>query len=166
MAPPIENTPASTQSDGRWRITQVPTGSNALSAAILAGATAKPLTYGFTADGFNHSASQATVEDKRLTLIQNLSRPGKVTETLEVKYVASTDANSADAILTENSEGQLNIRKGIGNDVAPAAGQKADVVTYVAGVKRPDAPTENGIDTISQTLFITKPTVRGAILVA
>lgn len=160
---PLENVPASTQSDGKWRITQVAAGVNALSVAALA--TGKPLTYSFTADGFNWSISQATVDDKRLTLVQDLSRPGKTTETLEVKYVASADPGSADAILTAGSEGQLNVRRGVDNATAPTVAQKADVITYVAGVKRPDAPTENGLDTVSQTLYITAPTVRGGTLV-
>lgn len=160
----LETVPASTQSDGKWRITQVASGSNALSVAILA--AGKPLTYSFTADGFNWSTSQVTVEDKRLTLTQDLSRPGKTTETLEVKYVASADVNSAAVILAAGSEGQLNVRRGVDNATVATVGQKADVITYVAGAQRPDAPTENGLDTISQTLYITAPTVRGGVLVA
>lgn len=162
----IEQTPASTQSDGKWRITYVPTASNALSVAILNGATAKPLTYGFTADGFNWTTSQATVEDKRLTLVQDLSRPGRVTETLEVKYVRSATTDSADAILIEGLAGQLNVRRAVDNATIATVAQKADVITFVAGVKRPDPPTENGVDTISQTLYITAPTVRDGVLVA
>lgn len=160
----LETVPASTQSDGKWRITQVAKAVNALSvAALVAG---KPLTYSFTADGFNWAISQATVDDKRLTLTQDLSRPGKTTETLEVKYVASSDAGSAAVILAAGTEGQLNVRRGVDNATAATIGQTADVITYVAGAQRPDAPTENGLDTISQTLYITAPTVRGGVLVA
>lgn len=162
----LETTPASSQSDGRWRVTYVPGGSNALSVAILNGGTAKALTYGFTADGFNRSITQATVEDKRLTLIQDLARPGRVSETIEVKYVASTTADSADVVLVAGLEGQLNVRRGVDNATIHTVGQKADVITFVAGVKRPDAPTENGVDTISQTLYITAPTVSQGTLVA
>lgn len=162
----IEQTPASTQSDGKWRITYVPTASNALSVAILNGATAKPLTYGFTADGFNWSISQATTDDKRLTNPQDLSRPGRITETLEVKYVRSATTDSADAVLIEGLAGQLNVRRAVDNATIATVAQKADVITFVAGVKRPDPPTENGVDTISQTLYITAPTVRDGVLVA
>jgi len=162
----LETVPASTQSDGKWRITYVPAASNALSVAILNGATAKPLTYSFTPDGFNYQITQATVTDPRLTLVQDLSRPGKITETLEVKYVRSADANSADAILTEGVTGLLNVRRGIDNATTATVGQKADVITFVAGAKRADAPTENGVDTISQTLYITAPTQRDQALVA
>lgn len=161
----LDNVPASSQSDGRWKITYTPTG-NALSVAILNGATGKSLTYSFTPDGFNRSVTQATVEDKRLTLKQDLSRPGKTTETLEVKYVESADANSANLILTEGTEGQLTVRRGTDNATTWTIGQKADVITFVAGAQRPDVPTENGVDTISQTLFITAPTVPQGTLVA
>lgn len=162
----LDPIPASSQSDGRWKITYVPKSANALSVAALTGASAKNLTYSFTPDGFNRSISEATVDDKRLTLIQDLSRPGKVTETLEVKYVESQDTGSANVILTPGTEGKLNVRRGVSNDTAYATGQKADVITFVAGQQRPDAPTENGVDTISQTLYITDVTVNGGTLVA
>jgi hypothetical protein len=162
----LEPVPASTQSDGKWRITYVPSSANALSVAALVGATAKTLTYSFTPDGFAWTITQAVVEDKRLTLTQDLSRPGKTSETLETKYVESDDPTSANVLLTPGTEGKLNVRRGIDNAVAFAVGQKADVITFVAGAQRPDAPTENGVSTISQTLYITAPTVRGGVLVA
>lgn len=159
--------PASSASDGRWKVVYVPTASNALSAAILNGGTAKDLTYSFTADGFNYGITQSTVEDKRLSLTQDLSQPGRSQETLEVKYVDSVDATSADAILTPGSTGQLAVRRGTANATnLTATTDKVDVITYTAGVKRPDAPTENGVDTVSQTLFITAVTLRDQTVVA
>jgi hypothetical protein len=160
----LETVPSSTQSDGKWRIWNVASGVNALSVAIINAGSS--LTYSFTPDGFNYTINQETVNDPRLTLVQNLSRPGKKTETLEVKYVRSTTAGSADVILTEGTEGQLVIRRGVDNATVATVAQKADVITYIAGAKRPDAPTENGIDTISQTLFITDVTVYQGTLVA
>lgn len=168
--PPIEAVPASTQSDGKWRITQVPIGSNALSVAILNGGTSKPITYGMTADGWDRQVSQASVEDKRLTLIQDLSRPGKVTETVNIKVVVSSDAASADAILkalsAAGTEAQYVQRQGVNNDVVHTVGQTVDLLTGVLGVRRPDAPVENGVDTAQYTLYLTKPTARDQILVA
>lgn len=168
--PPIEATPASSQSDGRWRVTYVPTGSNAKSAAILNGVTAKPITYGLTADGFQHATTQATVEDKRLTLIQDLSRPGRVSETLELTAVASTTADSADLVLKglseSGAEAQFAVRRSTDNATTHTTGQFADIITGVVGVRRPNAPTENGVDTASYTVYITKPTERQATLVA
>lgn len=166
----LETAPASSQSDGRWRVTYVPTGSNALSVAILNGGTAKPLTYSITADGFNYSVTQATVEDPRLTMVQDLSRPGRVTETLELTCVASTVADTADAILLglsgSGAEGQLLVRTGVDNATTHTTGQKADLITFVVGVRRPNAPVANGVDTVTYTLFFTKATQRQATLVA
>lgn len=165
-----ENVPASSQSDGRWRITNVPSGSNAKSVAILNGGTAKPITYGIVAGGWSHSVNQATVEDKRLTLIQDLSRPGKVTETLEVTVVESEDVTSADRILAglaaSQVESQFVVRRAIGNADTHAVAQRVDIITGVVGVRRPDAPVENGVDTAKYSIFTTKPTERDAVLVA
>lgn len=155
---PQENIPASSQSDGRWRVTYVPTGSNAKSVAILNGGTAVPLTYSLTADGFNHTINETKVEDKRLTLPTDLSRSGRSTEDLVLKYIESSVVGSADATLTEGLEGQLLVRKGVANADTHATGQKAKLITFQAGRKRDVPPTENGIDAIEQTLYITKPT--------
>lgn len=168
--PPIEAAPASTQSDGKWRIWNVPTGSAAKSVAILNGGTSKSITYGLTADGFGYTLSQANVEDKRLTLIQDLSRPGKVTETVELKAVASVDVTSADAVLSALSvsgvESQFTVRRATDNATIATVGQIADVITGIVGVRRPDAPVENGVDTASYTVYVTQPTQRQVALVA
>lgn len=164
--PPIDPVAQSSQSDGRWKIAFVPKASNPLSVAVLKGATARNLTYSFTPDGFNLSRTQATVNDPRLTLVQILSRPGKVTETLELKYVASEDANSADQVLTDGLEGSFVIRRGTDNATDWTIAQKVDVITFVLGVRRPDAPVENGVDTVSRTAFISAVTQSQAALVA
>lgn len=164
--PPIDPVAQSSQSDGRWKIAFVPKASNPLSVAVLKGATARNLTYSFTPDGFQLSRSQATVNDPRLTLIQILSRPGKVTETLELKYVASSDADSADAVLTDGLEGYFVIRRGTDNATDWTIAQKVDVITFVLGVRRPDAPVENGVDTVSRTAYISAVTQSQAALVA
>ncbi|WP_295821553.1 hypothetical protein [uncultured Microbacterium sp.] len=167
---PAENVPTSSQSDGRWRVVNVPSGSNAKSVAILNGGTATAITYGLTSDGYNHTVSQATAEDKRLTLLQDLSRPGKITETLELTAVASSDATSADQVLLalslSGAETQFTTRRAVANDATFATGQKADVLTGIVGVRRANAPTENGVDTASYTVYLTKPTDRQATLVA
>jgi hypothetical protein len=162
----LDPVPTSSASDGRWKITAVPIGGNALSVAVLGGGTAKAVTYGLTADGFAYSLTQATVEDKRLTLLQDLSRPGKTSETLELKMVASEDATAAANILLPGTAWQLNVRRGVDNATAPTIGQKADVLTVIIGAHRPDAPTENGLDTVSATAYFTAPSVRQGTLVA
>jgi len=165
-----ENVPASTQSDGKWRITTVPVGSNAKSVAILNGATAKPITYGLTADGWAYSKTQATVEDKRLTLITDLARPGRVTETWEVKCVESAVADTSDAILAalaiSGATIQLIVRRAVDNATTHVVGQIADLHTVVVGTRRPQAPVENGVDTVAYTLYPVLPSETSVALVA
>lgn len=166
----LEATPASSQSDGRWRITNVPAGSNAKSVAILNGVTAKPVTYGIATGGWEFQRNQATVEDKRLTAVQDLSRPGKVTETLEITVVESADVASADRILAALAESQAEtqffVRRAVANGDTHATGQKGDLITGVVGVRRPQAPVENGVDTAKYGFFFTKPTETDVTLVA
>jgi glyoxylate utilization-related uncharacterized protein len=162
---PLDTVPASSQSDGRWKIAYVPSG-NPLSVAIVKGVTSKNLTYSFTPDGFNWAITQAEVTDSRLTLVQDLTRPGKKKETLETKYVASAATDSAAVVLAEGTSGYLVVRRGTDNATDWTASDKVDVITFTAGAQRPDAPVENGVDTISQTLFITDVTKRQAVLIA
>jgi len=166
----LEAVPASSQSDGKWIVWNVPIGSNALSVAILNGGTSKPITYGLTADGFDHQTTQARVEDKRLTLVQDLTAPGRVQETLNLKVVASSDSASADQILqalaTSGAETQFTVRRAVDNATTATVAQKVDLITGRVGVRRPDAPVENGVDTAQYEVFISKPTQRQVALVA
>jgi hypothetical protein len=163
---PLDSIPASSQSDGRWKIGYVPTGSNPLSVAILKGASAKNVTYSFTDGGFNWQTAQAEVVDKRLTLDTDLTRPGKKKETLELKYVNSTDADSAAVLFVEGLSGFFVVRRMVVNTTDWTVAQKVDQITFTLGAQRPDAPTENGVDTITQTAYITSVTQRNVALVA
>lgn len=162
----LDPIPASFQSDGLWTITYVPTGSNPLSAAILNGASAKDVTYNFTADGFTYGVTQTEVADGRLTLVQSLTRPGKTAETLSVKYVDSVDPASLAVTFTPGLTGFLVIRRGVQNGTAYAVGQIVDVLTFQLGVQAPDAPAENGIDTINQGVYLVSATQRKVLVVA
>lgn len=166
----LETVPTSSQSDGKWRIWYVPTGSAAKSVAILNGTTAKSITYGLTPDGWDVQTTQATVADPRLTLVQNLTRPGKVDETANLKAVASTTTDSADQVLsglaTSGAEGQFVVRRATDNATIATVGQVVDIYTGVIGVRRPDAPVENGVDTVQFTLYLTSPTQRQVALIA
>lgn len=157
--------PSSVQSDGNLTITYVPGGSNPLSAAILNAGTANDMTYSFTNDGWAWATTQDTVDDKRLALVQDLTRPGKVHETLELKYVASTTALSAQVVLVAGLTGFFVVRRGVANGTAYAAAQIVDVISFVLGVQRPEAPAENGLDVVDQTAYITSATQRSAIVV-
>lgn len=162
---PLDLVPASSQSDGRHKIAYVPSG-NPLSVAVVKGSPAKNLTYSFTGDGFNYSVDQAEVTDSRYTLDTDLSRPGKKKEALDLKYVDSDDPDSAAQILTEGTSGFFVVRRGKDNAADWAVGDKVDVITFTAGAQRPDAPVENGVDTISQKAFVTNVTKRKATLIA
>lgn len=160
----FDSAPASSASDGRHKVAFVPAPSdgstvNPLSIAVLNATTTINATYSFTPDGFAHAVAQATVEDKRYTLVQDLSRPGKTTETLEVKYVDSADPKSAAQVFTQNLTGWFVRRKGVSNDVPWTKDQIVDLLSVQAGVPRPDAPSENGVDTITQGMYITAPTL-------
>lgn len=164
----LEPVPASSQSDGRWRITAVEGEEDATSAAVLEAAS--PITYGITAGGWDHQVTQAQVADPRLTLMQDLSRPGKISETLTVTVVESASMTSAHQVLLALSESQeevqFAVRRAVANGDVHEVGQKADIITGVVGVYRPDAPVENGVDTGQFSISITKPTRRNVTLVA
>ena len=162
----LENVPGSVASDGNLRIAFVPSGSNAKSVAILNAAPVKDLTYSFTPDGFTRTITENTVEDARLTLKQILSRPGTKTETVEVKYVYGAAVDIAAVALTEGVTGSLTCRYVTPNATVWTSGQKVDVLAFVAGAQRKDAPTANGLFTISQTLYLTAVTETDALLVA
>lgn len=164
----IDPRPASTASDGRHKIAFVPwaEGANPLSVAVLKADTTINMTYSFTPDGFDHGTTQATVEDKRYTLDADLSRPGKETDTLTNKYVDSIDPKSAAALLPKDTAGWFVRRKGIANEIDWATGQVVTVIPFTAGTQREAAPTENGVDLIEQTQFITDKVQRRVKTVA
>lgn len=85
---------------------------------------------------------------------------------LEITYVRSATTDSADSIFVEGLAGQLLVRRAVDNTTTHVIAQKGDVITFIAGAKRPNPPVENGVDTISQTLYITSPTLRDQALVA
>lgn len=156
----IDPRPASRASDGRHKIAFVEWGADVdpLSAAVLA--NAHQMTYSFTPDGFDHVPTQATVNDPRYSLEQDLSQPGKTTDALTNKYVDSVDPESAAVLLAPNTEGWFVRRKGIHNSIEWAAGQTVTVIPFRAGIQRELPPTDNGVDLIEQTQFVTDVVLR------
>ena len=159
-----ETVPGSVAWDDNLRITFVPSGSNPLSVAILAGATAKDLTYSLKS--FNRAITEAIIEDPRLTLRQVLQKFGKVTESVEVNYVFGATDEVARTALAQGVEGFLVLRYSVANDTAWTVGQEVDVLTIECGKQRKDAPVENGVQTITQTLAVTDVTEDDAVLAA
>ena len=159
-----EAVPLSVAWDDNLRITFVPSGADPLSVAVLGGATAKDLTYSLKT--FNRAITEAVINDPRLTLKQILQKRGKITETLEVNYVFGDAADVAYAALAEGTEGFLVLRYSVSNSTAWAAAQTVDVITIECGRQRKDAPVENGVQTVTQTLFITDVSADDSVTVA
>lgn len=167
----LETTPPSQSSDGFLRLGFLPSG-NGLSTAILAGGTEKDLTYSFTPSGWARKFTENVVDDPRLTNIQILHRPGTFDEQITVQYVY-TNKTATDIAYTAlaNSgaggvSGSITARYSLANSTAWAIGQTVDLITFISGKPLPDPPTANGLWTITQTLYLTAPTVRDALLVA
>ena len=145
-----EAIPLSVNSDDNLRVTRTNFADNPLSVAILD--AGDDLTYSLSTLGI--SETQVSIPDKRVSLKQDLQRPGKTTVAIEVQYVFGDDGDVAGATLTEGSTGNITLRYSIANSTAWATAQVADTLAYTAGAQRKDAPVENGLQTISQTLYI------------
>lgn len=147
-----EIVPESVPYDDNMRITAVAKGVNAKSAAVLAAGT--DLTYSLKA--FNRTQTEAVIEDERLTLKQVLQRAGKLSENVEVQFVFGDDEDVAAPLLLNKSEHQIAVRYSTPNATEWTAAQVADVIHIRCGIQRKDAPVTNGVQTITQTWFITK----------
>ncbi len=150
-----EITPKSVSTDDNFRVWFVPDGSDPKSAAVLAGATAKSITYSLTPAGFNRTTTEETVSDERLSLRQMLERAGTVGEALEVQYIFGDAADVASAALAAGVSGTIVARYAVPNATEPAAGQKTDQIPITCGKQRKDQPTRNGVFTKTQKLFVT-----------
>lgn len=160
----LETVPESIAYDDNLRITFVPDGANSKSVAILAGGTAKDLTYSLKS--FNRTITEEVIQDPRLALKQVLQKRGKVTETVEVQYVFGDDDDVAAPALTVGTKGDIVLRYSVPNETAYTAAQVVDIITIEAGKQRKDAPVENGVQTITQTLYVTSVSQDDAVLVS
>lgn len=163
-----EIVPGSVQTDDNFHVWFVPKAdaTNPLSVATLTAATTKSLTYSLTPDGWNHTTTEENVPDERLTLKQVLQLAGRITDTLDVKYVYGATDDVARIALAEGTEGWIVARYAVPNDEDPAVGQVVDVIEIACGVQRKDAPTANSTFTMSQSLRVRGAVKRDAALVA
>lgn len=159
-----EAVPGSLAWDDNLRIWFVPGDEDATSVTVLTGATTKSLTYSLKA--FTRTITEATIDDPRLTLKQTLQRRGKVSETVEVQYVFGDENDVARVALAEGTKGQIVLRYSTANSEDPTVGDVVDILTVECGVQRKDAPVENGVQTITQTLFVTDQSRNDVALVA
>lgn len=149
----LEDVVDSVATDDNFRLAFVADPDDYTSAAIVA--AAPEITYGFTPSGFNRTTTQETIQDPRLTLLQNLTRPGKVSEGVEVQYVFGGAGDVLSTLLAKGVKGALVARYATPNADPWAAADVVDIIPIECGVQRKDAPTENGVWTKSQTLFVT-----------
>jgi hypothetical protein len=157
-----EAVPQSVNWDDNLRITWTAEAEDPKSAAdLIAGVD---LTYSLKT--LTRTINEARIEDPRLTLKQILERPGKVTEQVEVQYVFGDVADVAAATLVQGTKGHLTLRYSIPNATAWAAAQIVDVITVECGKQRKDSPVENGVQTITQTLFVIDTTEDDVALAA
>ena len=119
------------------------------------------LTYGLTADGFNHAASVAKVESSRYTLAQALTYDGVVTDTVTLRYVYNReDPTDAETILsTPGEDGFLVHALGYPNGHELEAGDVINaIIPITTSISTDVPPTQNSELVKEQT-----PNVRGEV---
>lgn len=157
-------TTPSTPITGNRRLWFVPGTTFAGTAAAL-GTAGKDITFDLTPTGWRPTITENSISDGRMAQKQVMSGQGNFSEALEVQYIYGTPTqNIADVALVEGTPGFIVDRDSIANSTDPAAAQLVDVYTVKCGKQRKDAPTENALQTKTQTLYVTAPTQRGVAL--
>lgn len=149
--------PLSLPADGMLRVLLVPTiaDPSAPTVAELTAVGVVDITCYLTADGYNPSVEEGTIEDARLCDRETYSQPGRVTHSLEATYVfnpSSTPDNKAYAALVPKSNWYVVERWGIAYETAIAAAQKVCVRPSVAGARRRQSPAVGTVLRITQQL--------------
>lgn len=157
-----EAVPESVNSDGNLRITAVAEADDAKSAADLTAGF--DLTYSLKT--FNRTIGEAVVEDPRLTLVQQLQKRGKITETIEVQGVFGDTGDVAYKECTPGTKLHVAVRYSIPNETAWTAAQVADILHIECGARRKDAPVENGVQTYTQNWYVVAPSEEDVALSA
>jgi hypothetical protein len=163
----LEETPGSVGTDGNLTIWFVPgEEADALSKAVLDAPTTKRITYSLTPDGFNHTTDEATIEDGRLTLKQQLQQAGTVTDNLELSYVYGAADDVANVALAEGTKGKIVVRYAEANETDVTVADLVDVIPVRCGVQRKAAPARNAVFTKTQKMFVTGTVLRDVAVVA
>lgn len=164
----LEETPGSVGTDGNLALWFVPDGAstNPASKAVLDAVTTKRITYSLTPDGFNHTIDEATIEDGRLTLKQQLQEAGVVTDNLELSYVYGADDDVAKVALVEGVRGWIVARYATANEADVTVGDLVDIIPIKCGVQRKSAPARNATFVIMQKQFVKGTVLRDQAVVA
>ncbi|WP_336647524.1 phage tail tube protein [Microbacterium sp. MMO-10] len=167
---PLEATQNGVAADGNGRVLWVPAiadpGNPKLSELTAAGV--KPLTYGLTADGFNHTITENAITTGRYTLAQIIELAGTVQDALELKYVynRTSPTPTETALGTAGTAGFVVHQLGYPNATALAAAQKINaVIPCKTGIARDNPPTANSELSKSVKMYVTD-TVRREVTIA
>ncbi|MBS1674643.1 MAG: hypothetical protein JSS74_11855 [Actinobacteria bacterium] len=151
--------PPAVDQTGNLTIWWVPAIANVLAPSAsteIGGAGAFRLTYSFTEDGWDFDASQEKIKDPRLTLKQPLEALGTSPVSLKtLKYVESTQAGSANVVLTEGLSGFFVERSSVPNATLAAEAQKVRVIPVTLGKQLPGPRNGQGKFTILQEAAVT-----------
>lgn len=126
----------------------------------LGAAGAFRLTYSFTPSGFNLAGAQSTTKDERLGLPQPLESMDTNEVTLDLEYVESTQAGSANVVLAPTPpattlSGYFVVRTSTPNGTLAAAAQKVRVIPVTLGAQNLGTPSGTGKFTVKQKAAIT-----------
>lgn len=164
-----EAVPESVETMDNLRIAIVPDGElDPKSVADLGDSTVKDLTYSLTPDGWAFPRTETEITDRRLTLAQEGSRPGREKiGPIVLRYVYGSDSDVARAALAKGTEGTLVYRDAVPNATAWTLGQKVDLIKFKAGAQRKLPPAADGTFQIEQTIYVKAGGLtEGATLVA
>lgn len=162
--------PASMPSDGTLRVTFVETIASPTGAPTIAELNGGvDLSCYLTADGWNPATEEAVVTDSRLCSKQDFEQPGRVTESLDIRYVFNTVVleDEARQTLVRGTQGFLCTRWGLDvDDAYTATTQEVDVYPITAGVQKKMPPEANSVHRIDQKAFITAEVKRDLAILA
>lgn len=153
------NVPEGMDSNGTMLVLYVPAISNTAAPTIaeLTAGSVVDLSCYLTADGFNTSTQENSVEDTRLCTKQVFESPGDFTQSLELTYVYNTlsvDDDKARATLVPGNNGHIVARYGLDPEDAISVGDVVDVFTFIAGKRRKNTVARNTKHNMTQKMFL------------
>lgn len=160
---PYEEVQRGQAADGHGIVLWVPTIEDLANPTVaeLTAGTVKRITYGLTPDGFNHDTSVATITTGRFTLDQALELDGKITDTVEVRWVYNrvTPTVVETALGTPGVSGNLVKILGYRNDHVIDEDTKINaIIPVTTSIPRDVPPTEN-----SELVKVQKLNVTGRV---
>ncbi len=160
---PYEEVQRGQAADGHGIVLWVPTIEDLANPTVaeLTAGTVKRITYGLTPDGFNHDTSVATITTGRYTLDQALELDGKITDTVEVRWVynRTTPTVVETTLGTPGVSGNLVKILGYRNDHVIDEDTKINaIIPVTTSIPRDVPPTEN-----SELVKVQKLNVTGRV---